>query len=150
MACPGSASAGSWQVIGTTFERLLAAKEQVVICGATLDEAIAARVLAARDRDPPRDPRRCRRSAADRARLDGGPVGVRVDRAARRGRRVWSASRPDVPFEASKFHHTLLHEHGTYVGAGHWFELDDRYFRLGFGWPTHDELRAGLDALSAA
>ena len=59
-------------------------------------------------------------------------------------------ARDDVDFDAAKFHHTLLHEFGTYVGAGHWFELDDRYFRLGFGWPTHDELRAGLDALSAA
>src|SRR5207244_2043783 len=24
----------------------------------------------------------------------------------------------------------------TCVGAGHWFEQDDRFFRLGFGWPT--------------
>jgi DNA-binding transcriptional MocR family regulator len=58
--------------------------------------------------------------------------------------------RPDVDVDAAKFHHTLLHEFGTYVGAGHWFELDDRHFRLGFGWPARDELRVGLDALSAA
>ena len=32
------------------FERLLAAKEQIVICGATLDESIAASLLAVRDR----------------------------------------------------------------------------------------------------
>ena len=41
-------------------------------------------------------------------------------------------------------------EHGTYVGPGHWFELDDRHFRLGYGWPTLPELRAGLEALSLA
>ena len=41
----------------------------------------------------------------------------------------------------------LLAEHGTYVGPGHWFEVDDRHFRLGFGWPTETELRAGLTAL---
>ena len=38
----------------------------------------------------------------------------------------------------------------TYVGPGHWFELDDRHFRLGYGWPTHDELRAGFTGLLAA
>jgi aspartate/methionine/tyrosine aminotransferase len=140
-----------WAVSGdaATFERLLAAKEQVVICGATLDEAIAARVLATRDRLLPT----IRADVAHRLSIvrdwmvnqsvfewvepRGGVVGlVRV--------------RPGLPFEASKFHHTLLQEHGTYVGAGHWFELDDRWFRLGFGWPAHDELRAGLDALSTA
>ena len=33
-------------------------------------------------------------------------------------------------------------------GPGHWFEVDDRHFRLGFGWPTEAELRAGLAALT--
>jgi aspartate/methionine/tyrosine aminotransferase len=132
----------------TTFERLLAAKEQVVICGATLDEAIAARILEQRDRILPP----IRADALSRLRIvrdwmadqdvfewvepEGGVVGlVRV--------------RPHLDFDAAKFHHTLLHEFGTYVGAGHWFELDDRHFRLGFGWPSHDELRTGLAALSA-
>ena len=41
-----------------------------------------------------------------------------------------------------------LFVNGTYVGRGHWFELDDRHFRLGFGWPTTAELSAGLVALS--
>ena len=39
---------------------------------------------------------------------------------------------------------------GTYVGPGHWFEVSDRYFRLGYGWPALAELRAGLAALTAA
>ena len=44
----------------------------------------------------------------------------------------------------------LLENHGTYVGPGHWFEMDKRFFRVGFGWPTEAELRGGLDAISAA
>jgi aspartate/methionine/tyrosine aminotransferase len=131
------------------FERLLAAKEQVFICGATLDEAIAASILERRDRILP---------------------SIRADVALRLGIvRDWMASqdvfewiepkggvvglvraRTDRDFDAAKFHHTLLHEFGTYVAAGHWFELDDRHFRLGFGWPAHAELRAGLEALSDA
>ena len=58
--------------------------------------------------------------------------------------------RPDVEVDPSRFYDVLLSEHGTYVGPGHWFELDDRHFRLGFGWPTLDELRSGLAGLSAA
>jgi aspartate/methionine/tyrosine aminotransferase len=130
-------------------ETLLAAKEQILICGATLDEAIAARVLADRDRILPPI------LAEVRSRLtivrewmsgqatfewiepSGGVVGlVRV--------------RPEIAFDPARFYDALLADHGTYVGPGHWFELDDRHFRLGFGWPTTDELRAGLVALSDA
>jgi len=56
----------------------------------------------------------------------------------------------DFAVDTERFHHVLLAEYGTYVGPGHWFEVDDRHFRLGFGWPTEGELRAGLAALSTA
>jgi aspartate/methionine/tyrosine aminotransferase len=131
------------------FERLLAAKEQAVICGATIDEALAARILAARDRVLP-------------VILDD--VRGRLDIV-----REWMASQPtfewieprggvvglvravpDIDFDAAEFHRALLQDFGTYVGAGRWFELNDRWFRLGFGWPTIPHLHAGLDALSAA
>jgi DNA-binding transcriptional MocR family regulator len=59
-------------------------------------------------------------------------------------------ARPDVPLDTERFYDVLLAEHGTYVGPGHWFELDDRHFRLGYGWPAEPELRAGLAALTAA
>ena len=44
----------------------------------------------------------------------------------------------------------LLEEQGAYVGPGHWFETPDRHFRIGYGWPTSEELAAGLTAISAA
>jgi aspartate/methionine/tyrosine aminotransferase len=130
-------------------ETLLAAKEQMFICGATLDEAIAGRVLSERARilppilDDVRE--RCR---AVKAWIDaqdvfewieptGGVVGL-----------VRFTPTSDV--DTKRFYDTLQHEHGTYVGPGHWFEMDDRYFRLGFGWPSSAELHAGLTALSAA
>ena len=59
-------------------------------------------------------------------------------------------SPPDVDVDTDRFYDVLLADHGTYVGPGHWFELDDRHFRLGFGWPTTAELQAGLGALTAA
>jgi aspartate/methionine/tyrosine aminotransferase len=39
---------------------------------------------------------------------------------------------------------------GTAVGPGHWFEQPRTHFRLGYGWPTLEELRAGLAAISLA
>jgi aspartate/methionine/tyrosine aminotransferase len=130
-------------------ETLLAAKEQMVICGATLDEAIAARVLEARDRVLPSILDEVRAHLAivhdwlaahpafEWVEPGGGVVGlVRV--------------RSGVELDTGRFYRVLLSEHGTYVGPGHWFELDDRHFRLGYGWPTTAELRAGLAGLSAA
>jgi len=48
------------------------------------------------------------------------------------------------------FYRRLLDEHGAYVGPGHWFEQPDSYFRLGYGWPTDEELDQGMAAISAA
>jgi aspartate/methionine/tyrosine aminotransferase len=130
-------------------ERLLAAKEQVLICGPTLDERIAGSVLAARATvlPPILDDVRGRlavvrqwmasQSTFEWVEPVGGVVGL-------------VRFRPEVVVDTDRFYEVLLVEHGTYVGPGHWFELDDRHFRLGYGWPTHDELRAGLDALLAA
>ena len=130
-------------------ETLLAAKEQMVICGPTIDEAIAGRVLAERDRllPPILDDVRSRLAIvrewiAGQAMFEwidpsGGVVGlVRVC--------------PDIEIDTKRFYDVLLADHGTYVGPGHWFEVDDRHFRLGYGWPTVAELRAGLGGLSAA
>lgn len=130
-------------------ETLLAAKEQVLICGATLDEAIAGRVLAVRAAvlAPILEDVRARLAVveswlAGQAHFEwvapsGGVVGL-------------VRARPEVALDTARFYDVLLREHGTYVGPGHWFELDDRHFRLGFGWPTHQELQAGLRALTAA
>jgi aspartate/methionine/tyrosine aminotransferase len=128
-------------------ETLLAAKEQMVICGPTLDEAIAGRVLAARPRILPPILEGVRAQLAivrdwlagqdvfEWVAPTGGVVGlVRV--------------RPEIEIDTARFYGDLLADHGTYVGPGHWFELDDRHFRLGFGWPTSAELGAGLAGIS--
>jgi aspartate/methionine/tyrosine aminotransferase len=130
-------------------ERLLAAKEQVLICGATLDERIAGSVLATRDVVlPPILADARARLAMVREWMTGQETFEWVEPAG--GVVGLVRFRPDVAVDTDRFYDVLLAEHGTYVGPGHWFELDDRHFRLGYGWPTHDELRAGLAALSSA
>jgi aspartate/methionine/tyrosine aminotransferase len=140
-----------WAVCRDTqlAETLLAAKEQMVICGPTIDEAIAGAVLTARDRILPpiladvrvrlaivRDWMRGQ-DTFEWIEPEGGVVGlVRFKRG--------------IAVDTDRFYERLLRDFGTYVGPGHWFELDDRHFRLGFGWPSEKELYAGLDALTAA
>jgi aspartate/methionine/tyrosine aminotransferase len=130
-------------------ETLLAAKEQMVICGATLDEAIAGRVLADRARILPailEDVRE--RFRVVQAWMDAQDVFEWIE--PRGGVVGLVRFAPDVEVDTDRFYDGLLTEHGTYVGPGHWFEVDDRHFRLGFGWPALPELHAGLAALTAA
>ena len=54
------------------------------------------------------------------------------------------------PGGTDAFYRRLLEVHGTYVGSGHWFEMPDASFRLGYGWPAASELEAGLVAISNA
>jgi aspartate/methionine/tyrosine aminotransferase len=130
-------------------ERLLAAKEQMVICGATLDEAIAGAVLSARSRvlTPILADVRAR-LATVRSWMAGQDVFEWVEPSG--GVVGLVRFRPEFVVDTDAFYRSLLQDHGTYVGPGHWFELDDRYFRLGYGWPTDAELSAGLDGLLAA
>jgi DNA-binding transcriptional MocR family regulator len=58
--------------------------------------------------------------------------------------------RLDAKVDIDTFYWHLNDVGDTFVGNGHWFEEDPRFFRLGFGWPSTDELRAGLDAIDAA
>ena len=42
------------------------------------------------------------------------------------------------------FQNTLYKKYQTVVGYGHWFEQSERYFRIGFGYPSFEDLVAGL------
>lgn len=130
-------------------ELFLAAREQISICGSVMDEWVAEQVLE-------------RRAAI---------LGPRLAEMRRRLARVsdWIAGeellewvkpsggvvcfprmRREPPDGAADFYRRLLEAHGAYVGPGHWFEQPDRYFRVGYGWPTPQDLDAGLAAISAA
>jgi aspartate/methionine/tyrosine aminotransferase len=131
------------------YERFLAAKEQIGICGSVLDEFVGRQMLE-------------RRGAFLAA--------LRPQMQERRGIvRDWVESEPRVEwvepeggvvcfprlkvaanFPIDTFYASLLERHGTYVGPGHWFEMPKTYFRIGFGWPTESELRRGLAGISAA
>ena len=128
-------------------ETLLAAKEQILICGSTVDEEMAARVLAERERILDR----VRAKVADhlaivREWIAGRDTFEWVEPAAG----VVGYPRARVAIDPDRFYESLLADHGTYVGPGHWFGQARESFRLGFAWPETDELRRGLAGLEAA
>jgi aspartate/methionine/tyrosine aminotransferase len=131
------------------MRRFLCAKEQIGICGSVLDEAAAFAAL----------------TSADTWLADNGPH----LRAAFAAVQAWMAAEPllewvaptggcvcfprireDAGVDTAAFYRALNHDHGAYVGPGHWFDQSDRFFRIGYGWPTPAELAGGLAAVSAS
>ena len=127
--------------------RLLCAKEQIGICGSIVDEEIGYRAVQQGETWLAQNDRAMREAfaivkawMAQEERLEwveptGGCVCFPRLRDANADTKVFYAR---------------LKALGAFVGPGHWFEQSDRYFRLGYGWPTHDELRGGLEAISRA
>jgi aspartate/methionine/tyrosine aminotransferase len=130
-------------------ETFLAAKEQISICGSVIDEWIAEQVLAGRAGflSPTMVEMRKRRQLvsewiAREPLLEWVPP--------RGGVVCFPRMKAEPPGGTAGFYRRLLESQGTYVGPGHWFEMPDVYFRLGYGWPTGAELEAGLAGISEA
>ncbi|WZH45724.1 pyridoxal phosphate-dependent transferase [Fusarium acuminatum] len=133
----------------TLQETFLAAKEQISISGSVINEWIAIDVLTRREKilNDTTDEMRVRLQMVESwieseellewVKPTGGVVCFpRIK------------DEPKGGFPA--FYNRLLNDYATYVGPGHWFELSDSFFRLGYGWPTREELEGGMKAISAA
>ncbi|KAJ5601193.1 aminotransferase class I and II [Penicillium lagena] len=131
------------------MESFLAAKEQINICGSVVDEWIAEQILSRfsillpltiLDMKARRDIVACwvaQEECLEWIRPQGGMVCI-----------IHMIKEP-VGGPAA-FYKRLTEQYGVYVAPGRWFELEDVYFRVGFGWPTIDELRYGLEKISVA
>lgn len=130
-------------------ELFLAAKEQISLCGSVVDEWIATQVLSRRE------PLLRQTLAEMRRRLDlvgdwiAGEDLLEWVRPAG-GVVCLPRMRAEPVGGTAAFYRRLLEQHGTYVGPGHWFEMPDTCFRLGYGWPDAERLEAGLDGISRA
>ena len=131
------------------METLLAAKEQMFISGAVLDEELAARVLERRSTILPLVHEKIRDHLADvREWIEASERFEWVPPSA--GVVCFPRLRVDVDVDVDHFYRYLFDGLGTYVGAGHWFDQDRRFFRVGFAWPTKVELERGLETLEVA
>ena len=130
-------------------EVFLAAKEQISICGSVLDEWVAERVMANRAAIlAPTLVEMRRRLELVSDWMAGEPL---LDWVKPTGGVVcFPRMKAEPPGGTAGFYSRLLEQQGTYVGPGHWFEMPDTYFRLGYGWPTAQELEAGLAGISKA
>jgi aspartate/methionine/tyrosine aminotransferase len=131
------------------LETLLAAKEQIFICGAVLEEELAARVLERRAVVLSLVRAKTQRHlAVVREWISGHELFEWVEPSA--GVVCFPRIRSELDIDIARFYRALLEEHGTYVGPGRWFDQDPRFFRLGFAWPTEEELQRGLEGLDLA
>jgi aspartate/methionine/tyrosine aminotransferase len=131
------------------MKTLLAAKEQIFICGATLEEELAARVLDRRSEVLSLVHAKTQRHLDDvRDWIADHELFEWFEPKA--GVVCFPRIRPEIEVDVDVFYRTLFERHGTYVGPGHWFDQDRRFFRLGFAWPDRDALERGLAGLDLA
>jgi aspartate/methionine/tyrosine aminotransferase len=130
-------------------EVFLAAKEQISICGSVIDEWIAEQVVTRRQEilEPTLTEMRARRELV--ADWIGGETLLEWVRPSG-GVVCFPHMRAEPTGGTAAFYARLLDAYGAYVGPGHWFEMPDRFFRLGYGWTGRDDLKAGLSAISKA
>lgn len=131
------------------FELFLSAKEQIGICGSVVDEMLAFKALEGRDEWLKRvRAMRARRLEIMKAWIASEELVDWVEPAGG----VVCFPRMNVPetFNYAKFYDILLSKYGTYVGRGPWFEMPDNFMRIGFAWPTEEELKEGLKGISSA
>jgi len=130
-------------------ESFLAAKEQIVICNSVVDEEIAWQFLRRKAELLPG----IRREIAERFAIVKNWYGAQdelewVEPSG--GVVAFPRIKPSLGVDLDRFYRTLQEQYGTFVGPGHWFEMDRRFMRIGFGWPPRSHLSAGLQAVTAA
>lgn len=129
------------------LETFLAAKEQIHICGSVLDEEVAFHYLQQKEKHFQRIQKDIRQKfdiikdwmmgqdEFEWIEPKGGAVAFP---------RICRPEKVDI----DKFYDILLKKYGTYTGPGHWFDMPRHYMRIGYGWPSKQQLHEGLQALS--
>jgi aspartate/methionine/tyrosine aminotransferase len=129
--------------------KLLSGKEQIGICNSVVDEEIGYQAFSRRDTWLPFIRARIGEAfAVTREWIAGEELFEWIE--PQGGVVCFPRIKPEVEVDMDRFYKLLLEEFGTYVGPGHWFEQPERQMRVGYGWPTVSELKAGLAGLSAA
>lgn len=133
----------------TLMQLLLAAKEQIGICGSVIDESIALQVLACAASWRRQNDARLRSALQVVSEwMANEPVMEWVE--PRGGCVCFPRMRAAAGIDVDRFYELLNGKYGTYVGPGHWFGMPRTFMRIGFGWPLPDELSGGLESISRA
>ena len=132
------------------LETFLAAKELIFICNSIVDEVIGSRFYTDFKTDFLKDIKSYvstnfkileeymnNNSYLDWVKPDGGCISF-----------PWI--KEDVSLSVKKFNKILKETYKTFIAPGHWFEVDERFFRIGYGYPSEVELKGGLQCITAA
>lgn len=129
-------------------ELFLATKEQILICNSVLDEEIAYQFYLKKDKyfiEIKKDMIDKRNILFDWFQSQKILEWVQPE-----GGVVCFPRFKHKNLDTQKFYHILNNEFSTYVGPGHWFDQSPLHMRIGYGWPTKDELIGGLKNIELA
>lgn len=131
------------------METFLAAKEQIFICNSIIDEKIAAHVLTRKETFLPRIREHIKTNFETvKSWMNNNKYLEWVEPTG--GCVCFPRVKSDIPVAMESFYRLLNEKYGTFVGPGHWFEMDEKYMRIGYGWPGNEELQGGLHCICKA
>lgn len=133
----------------TLMETFLAAKEQIFICNSVVDEEIADHFLAKKDQFFPKIQAHIRTNIETmKAWIEKNDYLEWVEPCG--GCVCFPRIKPSINVDLDNFYKFLNESYKTFVGPGHWFEMDRRFMRIGYGWPSNQELDGGLQCITKA
>lgn len=127
------------------MEKLLAAKEQVLITNSVVDEYIGEAILQQKEKLLHRFLQQAGENfivvkawmKAHEDLLDWTPPTAGVV--------AFPRFREHIQVNWNQYYHRLRTQYKTMVGPGHWFLQSQNHFRLGFGWTDKATLQQGLE-----
>jgi aspartate/methionine/tyrosine aminotransferase len=130
-------------------ETFLAAKEQIFLCNSVVDEEIALQFLQYKAQHLPAIQKKVQANFQilntwmhQQSFLEWVPPEAGVI--------CFPRLKKEMKADMPAFYDTLYHRYKTLVGPGHWFDMDQRYMRIGYGWPTAPALKKGLENITLA
>jgi aspartate/methionine/tyrosine aminotransferase len=128
----------------------LAAKEQIIICNSVVDEAIALHVFKQQDKILNKIHQHIRQNFEIIKDWINHKQEFLEWIEPKAGVVCFPRIKNEFKVDTTLLYNTLFTQYKTIVGAGHWFEQDDIYMRIGFGFPSAKELEQGLENLKKA
>lgn len=131
------------------MQDFLAAKEQIIITNSVVDEAIALHILQQNETylQPVHQHIRQNFSIVSNWVQNNERLSWTVPNAGVVG---FPRIKNEDKYDLKLFYQLLYEKYKTMVGPGHWFEQSDACFRLGFGYPSKEELIQGLENIDRA
>ncbi len=130
------------------LKKIIAAKEQINICNSVVDERIAIEVLKNEEILRENLKHVMENLKIVEEWMEGEELIEWIP--PKSGAVCFPRIRRVAKINTVKFYSILLDKYSTFLAPGHWFNMDDTYFRLGFGWPSEEILREGLKNVSRA